>query len=115
MPDVFFQNNRRTTKPRHFDRSFASRRALCQSAHMEQAYVRTGELRDGRSLLLDEAVPLATGKVRVTVQQIAKPGGPRSHAEVLAEIHAQLKAAGHVPPTAEEVVQRIQAERNSWD
>ena len=30
---------------------------------MEQAYVLTGELRDGRSLVLDEAVPLAAGKV----------------------------------------------------
>ena len=39
---------------------------------MEQAYVLTGELRDGRSLVLDEAVPLAAGKVRVTVEAIAK-------------------------------------------
>lgn len=82
---------------------------------MEQAYVLTGELRDGRSLLLDEAVPLATGKVRVTVQQIAKPAVRRSHAEVLAEIHADLKASGHVPPTAEEVASRIEEERRSWD
>ena len=39
---------------------------------MEQAYVLTGELRDGRSLVLDEAVPLAAGKVRVTVEAIVK-------------------------------------------
>ena len=39
---------------------------------MEKAYVLTGELRDGRSLVLDEAVPLAAGKVRVTVEAIAK-------------------------------------------
>jgi uncharacterized protein (DUF433 family) len=48
---------------------------------MEKAYVLTGELRDGRSLVLDEAVPLAAGKVRVTVEAIAKvrsaqPGEP---------------------------------------
>lgn len=35
---------------------------------MEKAYVLTGELRDGRSLVLDEAVPFAAGKVRVTVE-----------------------------------------------
>ena len=82
---------------------------------MEQAYVLTAELRNGRSLLLDEAVPSAAGKVRVTVQQIAKQGLRRSHAEVLAEIHAQLEASGHVPPTVEEVALRIEEERGSWD
>ncbi len=97
------------------DSVFASCPALWQSARMEQAYVLTGELRDGRSLLLDEAVPLAAGKVRVTVQQIAKPGPRRSHAEVLAEIHAQLKASGHVPPTVEEVALRIEEEQSLWD
>ena len=49
-------------------RTFAYRVPLCQSARMEQAYVLTGELRDGRSLVLDEAVPLAAGKVRVTAE-----------------------------------------------
>ena len=39
---------------------------------MEQAYVLSGELCDGRSLLLDQAVPLAAGKVRVTVEAIVK-------------------------------------------
>ncbi len=50
---------------------------------MEKAYVLTGELRDGRSLVLDEAVPLAAGKVRVTVEAIAKaPGTQLSEATV---------------------------------
>lgn len=39
---------------------------------MEQACILTGELRDGRSPVLDEAVPLAAGKVRVAVEAIAK-------------------------------------------
>ena len=93
----------------------ASRPRLKQFARMEQVYVLTGELRDGRSLILDEAVPLAAGKVRVTVQTIVKTAPKRSHSEVLAEIHAQLEAAGHVPPTAEDVALRIEEERGSWD
>ncbi len=58
----------------------ASAFALCQSARMEQAYVLTGELRDGRSLVRDEAVPLAAGKVRVTVEALPKDSstGPNS-------------------------------------
>ena len=59
---------------------------------MEKAYVLTGELRDGRSLVLDEAVPLAAGKVRVTVEAIAKApisqpsGAPISGIEKTANI-----------------------------
>jgi hypothetical protein len=81
---------------------------------MEPAYVRTGELREGRSVLLDETVPLA-GRVRVTVEPIESTPPRSSHAEVLAEIHAQLKASGHVPPTPEEVAARVEEERSSWD
>ena len=83
---------------------------------MQQAYVLTGNLRDGRSLLLDETVPLAAGKVRVTVEAIAKaPTSKRSGAEVLEEIWAAQKASGRVPPTKEEVDRDIEEERNSWD
>lgn len=82
---------------------------------MEPAYVRTGELREGRSVLLDEAVPLA-GRVRVTVEPIAKTSRvTRSHREVLEEIWAAQKASGRVPPTKEEVDRFLEDERNSWD
>ncbi|HEV7867923.1 MAG TPA: hypothetical protein VGO90_09595 [Chthoniobacteraceae bacterium] len=83
---------------------------------MEQAYVLTGELRDGRSLLLDEAVPLAAGKVRVTVEAIkGTPNGKRSHLAVLEEIWAAQKASGRVPPSKEEIDRVLENERNSWD
>lgn len=50
---------------------------------MGQAYVLTGELRDGRSLVLNEAVPLAVTKARVTVKAIAKaPIGQPSEAPI---------------------------------
>ena len=83
---------------------------------MEQAYVLTGELRDGRSLLLDEAVPLAAGKVRVTVEAIARtPRGKRSPVEVLGEIWAAQKASGRVSPSKDEIDHSVEDERNSWD
>jgi hypothetical protein len=33
----------------------------------------------------------------------------------LESIHAWLEAAGHRPPSPEEVLARIEAERSSWD
>ncbi len=67
-------------------------------------------------MVLDEAVPLASGKVRVTVEAIAKvPRTKRSGAEVLAEIWAAQKTSGRIPPTKEEVDRYIEEERNSWD
>lgn len=82
---------------------------------MTQAYVLTGQLSDSRSLVLDEPVPLDDGRVQVTVQAMVKKKTKLSHDEILAGIHARLKAAGHVPPTREEVDRRVEEERNSWD
>lgn len=81
---------------------------------MEPAYVRTGELREGRSVLLDETVPLA-GRVQVTVQRIGAPPPRLSHADVLARIRTRQRDRGHVPSTKDEVDRRIAEERDSWD
>ena len=61
---------------------------------MEQAYVLTGELRGGRSLVLDEAVPLAAGKVRVTVEAIAKAPSPQVSAPALSGIEKAANICG---------------------
>lgn len=82
---------------------------------MTQAYVLTGQLSDSRSLVLDEPVPLGDGRVQVTVQAMAKKKAKLSHDEILAGIHAGLRAAGHVPRTKEEIDRSIEDERNSWD
>lgn len=81
---------------------------------MEPRYVRTGEVREGRSVVLDEAVPL-TGRVRVTVQPIESAPPRHSHADVLTRIRARQRARGHVPPTKAEVERRVAEERDSWD
>jgi hypothetical protein len=81
---------------------------------MSKTYVVTGTLTDGRTLTLDEELPLAETKVKVTVEAIeTKP--KRSFDEVMSEIRARQKARGHVPPTREEVDAYIRAERDSWD
>jgi hypothetical protein len=81
---------------------------------METAYIVTGTLNDDRTVTLDEALPLAPMKVRLSVEPLAvKPA--RSHEEFIKELRQRQKARGHVPPTREEVDAYLQAERDSWD
>ena len=82
---------------------------------MATAYTRTGMLTDGRTVALDEAVPLEAGPVRLVVEPIAEPKGPRPFGEVLAEIHERQRLRGHRPPTREQVDEWIRAERESWE
>ncbi len=81
---------------------------------MEQTYTRTGELREGRSIILDEAVPVAVGHVRVTVQPIARTGMRRTRADVLERIRTRQRNRGHVAAQKEDVDRSLATERASW-
>jgi hypothetical protein len=81
---------------------------------MGDQYVVTGTLSNGRVVELDEAVPLADAKVRVSIELIAARE-IRPVLEVLAEIRAEQKARGHVPRTREEVDRELREERESWN
>ena len=81
---------------------------------MGSAYVATGNLSDGRVVELDEPLPLANGRVRITVEPLS-PRQVRPLSEVLAEIHAEQAERGFVPPTRDEVDRYLEAERASWD
>ena len=81
---------------------------------MPQLYELTGELTDGRNLVLDVPLPLPPGRVRVIVEQLAAALKP----DLIAferELRSRQAARGHVPPTKEEVDAYLEAERNSWD
>ncbi len=81
---------------------------------METAYIVTGTLTDEHTVTLDEALPIAKGKVRLAAESLA-PAPTRPHDEVIAEIWARQKARGHQPRTREEIDAYIQAERDSWN
>jgi len=81
---------------------------------MSQAYQITGELTDSRHVTLDEPLPLAAGKVRVTVERL--PSGPKPDLAVFERsLRERQQARGHVPPTKEEIDAYLKAERESWD
>jgi hypothetical protein len=81
---------------------------------MQNAYVVTGVVTDGRTVTLDEGLPLANGKVRVVVEPLP-PLAEESYSEVMAEIHRRQELRGHQPPSREEVDAIVQSERDSWD
>jgi hypothetical protein len=66
---------------------------------MQNTYIVTGSVVDGRTLKLDEALPLQEGKVRVTVEVL--PGEPaETLGEFLERIHQGQRERGFVPPGA---------------
>jgi hypothetical protein len=81
---------------------------------MEQAYVLTGVLRDGRSLSLDETLPLSPGRVRVMIVPVERSESRRPALAVLDEIWASQKERGHRPPSAQVVSEGLALERAAW-
>jgi hypothetical protein len=81
---------------------------------MQPSYVVTGVLSDGRTVTLDEPLPLTSGKVRVVVEPVAPEPKP-DLSTFLERIWDEQRCRGHVPPTKEEVDAYIRAERDSWD
>ena len=81
---------------------------------MHNAYVVTGMLTDAYTITLDEALPLASQKVRVVIEPVV-PSSRRPYRDVLATIRARQHVRGHQPPSREEVDAAVRAERESWD
>jgi len=82
---------------------------------MEQTYVATGTVENGRLIHLDEPLPISIAKVSV----IVKPDTPKSYNgeaffEWLDKLHERRKQLGVKSLTKEEVDAWIQEERDSW-
>ncbi len=81
---------------------------------MSQIYQVTGELTDSRTLKLDEAIPLNSGKVRVVIAELEKE--PKPDLAAFERLLRERQAArGHIPRTKEEIDAYLNAERDSWD
>lgn len=82
---------------------------------MNSAYVVTGTLTDGKTVQLDEPLPVAAGKVRVTVEVVATTPPKQTLQEWLNDLRKRQAARGHVPRSREEIDASIREERESWD
>ena len=78
--------------------------------------VRRGILTAHDTVRLTEPVELPEGtEVDVLIDTRVVQGSLPIMLETLRKIHADLAAAGHRPPTDEEVLARIEAERCAWE
>jgi len=65
---------------------------------------------------LQSPLPLPEeAEVEVLVQEPPARGSMMLMLATLESIHAWLEVTGHRPPSPKEVLERIEAERNSWD
>ncbi|MBY0512795.1 MAG: hypothetical protein K2P78_02670 [Gemmataceae bacterium] len=81
---------------------------------MTTAYVMTGTLTDGKTVQLDEPLPLLGGKVRVTVEFVPPDATAQPWRQVLERIWEDQRRRGHAPRSAEEIQAQIREERESW-
>jgi hypothetical protein len=80
---------------------------------MAKSYVLTGTIRDDQTVVLDEPLPLKSGRVRLTLESL-RPEPRKSYREVLAEIRRRQRARGHQPRSREEIDAYLASERESW-
>ncbi|MFO0803770.1 MAG: hypothetical protein U0791_11710 [Gemmataceae bacterium] len=80
-------------------------------------YETTGTITADGGLVLDAPVPMAAGKVRITVQPQPEqvPPPKMSLSEYLEALRIRQEARGHVPRTREEIDASLREERESWD
>jgi hypothetical protein len=80
---------------------------------MQNTYTVTGMLTDGRTVTLDEALPLGPVKVRIVLEPLL-PANERPYLEVVAAIRRRQTARRFRPPSREEVDRSLAEERASW-
>ena len=75
----------------------------------------TGELKDAKTIVLDEPLPVAAGRVEVAVRVVPTVPPPKlTLEEFVRELRARQAARGHSPRTAEEIREAMRIERASW-
>jgi hypothetical protein len=80
---------------------------------MAKPYVLTGMLEDGKTVTLDQVLPLEPMRVRLVLEPF--PLEPRkSYRDVVAGIRQRQQARGHQPRTRDEVDAGLNLERESW-
>ncbi len=81
---------------------------------MSANYTATGTLVDGRTVTLDEPIPLTSGRVKVVIESI--PMEQFDTLEAFLEALQKRRAErGYVPRTREEIDREMQEERDGWN
>jgi hypothetical protein len=81
---------------------------------MSDLYTTTATITDKRTLILDKALPLAAGRVRVTIENLSEAALSTPFLVKLQAIHQMLADGGHQPHSKEVIDVQIRIERDSW-
>ena len=82
---------------------------------MDDVCTVTGILSGARTVILDQAIPLASGPVRVTVERLLGSEDSSRFIAQLLEIRASLYASVYRPRAREDVDAQIAREPAAWD
>ena len=83
---------------------------------MADLYITTATLTNKKNLILDEALPLMSGRVRVTIEELPEAQmAAVSFLTKLQAIHQALAESGYQPRNKEMIDAQIHAERDSWE
>ena len=80
---------------------------------MTKTYTVTGKLSDEKTVILDEALPVKKGQVRVIVQPLTSSAG--DFMQKLTEIRKFLADSGYKNRTKAEIDADLEAERKTWN
>ncbi len=82
---------------------------------MADTYETTAVFSDEKTLVLDERLPIAGGRVRITVEPLEQVEHSSDFLARLKTIHDELFASGFVPRTREQVDAELDQLRSEWN
>lgn len=82
---------------------------------MADTYETTAVFSDEKTLVLDEPLPIAGGRVRITIEPLDRSEPPPDFLGRLQAIHDELFASGYIPRTREQVDAELGRLRNEWN
>jgi hypothetical protein len=74
----------------------------------------TGTLTDEKTIVLDQAVTGARGRVRLVLEPLEPIASRASLREFLDDLRKRQAASGHVPRTRDEIDRALREERAAW-
>ncbi len=82
---------------------------------MNAAYALAGTIQGPQTVLLDQPLPVSSGRVLVMVQPAGGENPRPGYLETVRQITTTLEAEGHVPLSAAEIDAWVEGERNAWE
>jgi hypothetical protein len=81
---------------------------------MTRNYTVMGTIIDGKTITLDEPIPLSAGRVKMVVEELAFEQ-VSSLEDFLEKLQRRREGRNYVPRSREEIDRALQEDRDGWD